>query len=78
MTGNPALATGGTGDVLTGIIASLWAQGMEPFEAACLGVYLHGDAADAWAERHGPAGLLAMELANALPDALNRKRRRDG
>ena len=76
-TGNPALSTGGTGDVLTGIIASLWAQGMEPFDAACLGVFLHGDAADAWAKEHGPAGLLAMELANALPDALNCKRRRD-
>ncbi len=77
-TGNPALSTGGTGDVLTGAIASLWAQGTEPFEAACLGVYLHGDAADAWAAVHGPAGLLAMELAELLPDALNRRRQRGG
>ena len=58
-TGNPALAAAGTGDVLTGLIAGLIAQGMEVFDAAVLGVHVHGAAADAWAERHGTAGLLA-------------------
>ncbi len=73
-TGNPALGTGGCGDVLTGLIAALMAQGMPGFEAAALGAYLHGDAADAWAADHGPAGLLAMELAHQIPAALQRRR----
>jgi len=66
-TGNPALATAGSGDVLTGLIAGLMAQGLGGFDAAVLGVYLHGWAADAWAQRHGTSGLLAMELAGELP-----------
>ena len=66
-TGNPALATAGTGDVLTGVIAALMAQGLEPFDAAGLGVELHGAAGDAWAKRHGVSGLLARELADELP-----------
>jgi ADP-dependent NAD(P)H-hydrate dehydratase / NAD(P)H-hydrate epimerase len=69
---NPALATGGTGDVLAGTIGSLLAQGMEPFGAARLGVYLHGIAGDAVRERFGDAGLLASDLPDAL--ALARKR----
>ncbi len=69
-TGNPALSTAGTGDVLTGLIAGLMAQGMSAFEAACLGVWAHGTAGDVWAETHGRAGLLAPELADALPSAL--------
>lgn len=73
-TGNPALATAGSGDVLTGLVAALMAQGMDPFAAAVLGVYLHGDAADAWAAAHGPSGLIAMDLAAALPDAFQRRR----
>lgn len=68
-TGNPALATGGTGDVLTGVIAGLLAQGMRPFDAATLGVYLHGLAGDLWSQRHGDRGLLADELADLLPEA---------
>lgn len=71
-TGNPALSTAGTGDVLTGLIAGLIAQGARAFDAAVLGAYLHGDAADHWADTHGPRGLLAMELAHALPNAIQR------
>ena len=66
-TGNPALATAGSGDVLTGLIASLIAQGMTPFDAAQLGAYLHGKAADQWAQQHGNRGLRAIELADQLP-----------
>ncbi len=69
-TGNPALATAGSGDVLTGLLASLLAQGMDAFDAARLATHAHGRAADAWAARHGPAGLLARELADGLPAAL--------
>ncbi|GGM97193.1 bifunctional NAD(P)H-hydrate repair enzyme [Thermus composti] len=65
-TGNPALATGGTGDVLAGAIAALLAAGLPPFEAARLGVYLHGLAGDLLAEEKG-VGLLAREVAEALP-----------
>ncbi len=68
--GNPALATGGTGDVLTGIIGGLLAQRLSPYDAARLGVYLHGLAADRWAASQGAAGLLAAELAAELPALL--------
>ena len=74
-TGNPALATGGTGDVLTGLIAALLAQGLSAFDAACLGIHLHGLAADRWRGRWGAAGLLARELAAAIPGALEAHRR---
>jgi NAD(P)H-hydrate epimerase len=69
-TGGPALASGGTGDVLTGVIAGLLAQGVAPRDAAVLGVFVHGAAADRLAERRGSVGLLAGEVAGALPDAL--------
>ncbi len=74
-TGNPALATAGSGDILTGLIAALIAQKMTPFDAAVLGVYLHGLAADLWVQQHGPSGLTALELARQLPDAFQRHRR---
>ncbi|RTI00069.1 NAD(P)H-hydrate dehydratase, partial [Thermus scotoductus] len=67
-TGNPALATGGTGDVLAGAIAALLAAGLPPFDAARLGVFLHGLAGDLLAEEKG-VGLLAREVAEALPRA---------
>ncbi|HZC33640.1 MAG TPA: NAD(P)H-hydrate dehydratase [Candidatus Bathyarchaeia archaeon] len=69
---NPALATGGTGDVLSGAIGSLLAQGLAPYAAARLGVYLHGLAGDAVRERIGDAGLLASDLPDAI--AIARKR----
>ncbi|MHC4996234.1 MAG: NAD(P)H-hydrate dehydratase, partial [Planctomycetota bacterium] len=73
--GNPSLATAGSGDILTGAIASFIAQGMAPFDAAALGAHIHGAAADLWAAAHGPAGLLARDLADLLPDALNAHRK---
>lgn len=69
-TGNPGMASGGMGDVLTGILAALLAQGLAPFEAACLGVYAHGAAADAVAARRGQVGLLAGDLIDELPPTL--------
>lgn len=73
-TGNPALATAGSGDVLTGTIASLVAQGMDGFNAARLGAYMHGHAADLWSKQHGSRGLLANELADWLPKAFSQLR----
>ncbi len=70
-TGNPALSTAGSGDVLTGLIAALMAQGLPAFDAACLGAHLHGLAADQWAKQHGPRGIRAQDLADALPDVMN-------
>jgi NAD(P)H-hydrate epimerase len=64
---NPALASGGTGDVLAGTIGALLAQRMTPFDAARVGVYLHGQAAELVAERLGDAGLLASDLPEAVP-----------
>ena len=87
-TGNVALATAGSGDVLTGVIAGLIGQffkghlggtkstatppqpsGLSLFECARIGVYLHGLAADRWAERNGDSGLLATDLLAELPAA---------
>jgi len=62
------LATGGTGDVLTGVVAALLGSGLAPFEAAGLAAWWHGAAADrCTAERDVAFGLLASELADALP-----------
>jgi NAD(P)H-hydrate epimerase len=66
----PDLATGGSGDVLTGFIAGLLAQGMGAFDAACAGAWLHGAAAQAF----GP-GLIAEDLPEALPSILAHLRR---
>ncbi|MBR8457663.1 NAD(P)H-hydrate dehydratase [Burkholderia dolosa] len=72
-TGNAALATGGTGDVLGGLIGALLAQRVAPYEAALAGVYLHGLAADTLtANGTGPAGLAAGELAPTVRTLLNR------
>lgn len=68
-TGNPGMATGGTGDVLTGLIAALVAQGLGPFAAAQLGVYLHGLAGDLAAQELGEVSLVATDLINFLPQA---------
>jgi hydroxyethylthiazole kinase-like uncharacterized protein yjeF len=69
-TGNPAMATGGMGDVLTGVIAALLAQRLSRFDAACAGVYLHGLAGDL--ARISDRGLLASEVANSIPKALRK------
>lgn len=69
---NPAMATGGTGDVLAGAVGALLAQGLVPFDAARLGVYLHGLAGEAVRERLGDAGLLAGDLPEQLPLARRR------
>jgi ADP-dependent NAD(P)H-hydrate dehydratase / NAD(P)H-hydrate epimerase len=68
-TGGPVLGTGGTGDVLTGVVAGLLAQGLAPLVAAALGVHLHGFAGDRLAVRLGPSGVLAGEVARELPRA---------
>jgi NAD(P)H-hydrate epimerase len=68
-TGNSGMATGGTGDVLTGLIAALLAQGMEPFDAARLGVRLHGLAGDLAAAELSEPGLIASDLPRYLPRA---------
>jgi NAD(P)H-hydrate epimerase len=64
---NPLLATAGSGDVLSGMIGAYLAQGLAPFEAACMGVYLHGAAGEALKEEYGEAGLLAGEIGARLP-----------
>jgi NAD(P)H-hydrate repair Nnr-like enzyme with NAD(P)H-hydrate dehydratase domain len=72
-TGNPALATAGTGDVLAGTIGSLLAQQLPAADAARLGVYLHGQAADLLVEQGlGPRGLTASELIPVIRSCLNR------
>jgi NAD(P)H-hydrate epimerase len=68
-TGNPGMATGGTGDVLGGLIGALMAQQVEPFAAAQLGVYLHGLAGDLAAEQRGEVSLIASDLLETLPAA---------
>ena len=68
-TGNAGMATGGTGDVLTGVIAALMGQHVEPLEAAILGVYLHGLAGDFAAQELGQLPLTAVDVVDALPDA---------
>ncbi len=70
-TGNPAMAKAGTGDVLTGMIAALLAQGLAPADAASLGVYLHGLAGDAAASELGPYSVLASDIIDAIPVAFN-------
>jgi NAD(P)H-hydrate epimerase len=69
-TGGPALATGGTGDVLAGAIAAFLAQGLAPAAAARLAVWLHGAAGDALAARLGPSGVTASDLPEAMAVAL--------
>jgi hydroxyethylthiazole kinase-like uncharacterized protein yjeF len=68
-TGNPGMATGGTGDVLTGLIAALLGQKLAPFAAAQLGVYLHGLAGDLAQEELGQVSLIASDLLSFLPQA---------
>lgn len=67
--GNCGMATGGTGDVLSGVVAALAAQGCTPYDSAVLGVYLHGLAGDIAAAEKGVYGLIASDLCGALPAA---------
>jgi NAD(P)H-hydrate epimerase len=69
-TGNPGMASAGCGDVLTGMIASFLGQGIEPFEAAKLGVYLHGLAGDLAAGEVGQASLRATDVLGNIPKAI--------
>lgn len=68
-TGNHGMGTGGTGDVLSGVIGGLMAQGLPGLEASLAGVYVHGLAGDFAAERKGCRGMIAGDLIEALPDA---------
>jgi ADP-dependent NAD(P)H-hydrate dehydratase / NAD(P)H-hydrate epimerase len=69
--GNPGMASGGMGDVLAGIIGGLLAQGLDPVDAARLGVCLHAEAADLAAAEHGERGLLASDLIAQLQPLVN-------
>jgi NAD(P)H-hydrate epimerase len=75
-TGNPGMATGGSGDVLTGLIAALAAQGLSPLDAARLGVHLHGLSGDLAADELGQESLIATDLIRFLPNAFQRYRSR--
>ncbi len=71
-TGNPGMATAGTGDVLTGILTGLLAQGVSPWDAAQIGVFLHGLAGDLAAQAYGYPSLMAGDLLAYLPQAITR------
>ena len=71
----PALASGGTGDVLAGVIGGLLAQGCDPFTAAVTGVYVHAEAGRAVSERLGDSGLLASDLLLEIPPVMDQLRR---
>ncbi|MBM4123783.1 MAG: NAD(P)H-hydrate dehydratase, partial [Nitrospira sp.] len=70
-TGNPGMATAGTGDVLTGILVGLLAQRLSPWEAACAGTYFHGLAGDLAAAEFGLAGMIAGDVIERIPQAIN-------
>jgi NAD(P)H-hydrate epimerase len=67
----PALATAGTGDVLSGVIGAMLAKGLAPAQAACAAVYVHVRAGQLAAAPHGPDGVIASDVIHALPEALN-------
>ena len=68
------MATAGSGDVLTGVITGLLAQGLSVWDAARLGVYLHGLAGDLALDRQGPVALIASDLLTTLPEAIETHR----
>lgn len=72
-TGNPGMASGGMGDVLTGMIAGLSAQGFTPSEAAIAGVYLHGLSADIIASKRGWSGFVASDIIQIIPETIHGK-----
>ncbi len=65
------MASAGTGDVLTGMIASLMGQGLTPADAAILGVYMHGLAGDSAAEKKGKHSLIASDIIRSIPAVMN-------
>lgn len=71
-TGNPGMATGGTGDALTGMVVGLLAQGVPPWDAARAATFLHGLAGDLAAADRGAAGMIAGDLIERIPDAISR------
>jgi NAD(P)H-hydrate epimerase len=73
-TGNPGMATGGTGDVLAGVVGALLARGLDAWVAATAGVYVHGLAGDIAAARLGEEALVASDLIDSLPEAIRRVR----
>ena len=68
-TGNPGMATGGSGDVLTGVITGLLGQDLSPLEAAVLGVHVHGIAGDVARDQYGELSMVAENIKNSLPTA---------
>ena len=77
-TGNPGMASGGCGDVLTGMIAGLLGQQLSLFDAAQLGVYLHGLAGDLAAKERGETGLIASDVVDKVPVAIRRYQQQPG
>lgn len=73
-TGNPGMATGGTGDVLTGMTMSLIGQGMATYDASCLAVYMHGKAGDLYIEKEDPLSLIASNIIENIGTAIYKTR----